>query len=290
VVGSTIFGIVMKGAAWSDVLHLSVIAQLAATSLFFVAAARKYRRDDVPAVSPVLGLIIVGFFVAITLIGIRNWPALQPMISGITGAINSLQALASMILGITIAFLPVGAAAWLQEEYRRRRLLNDSALGRKPLNSVALALLSAVLLAMIPAIALSESSISRNGCTLACLAATMVPIAYLLRLTYRVRAGAGLLIALWIVVAWIGPWIVSFGVLVAHGIDDALKVPAAWERGETIASFSPIGALISIWTGTEQRYVPGLVFQVVIALLMALLYHTRRSDPHEVFVPVAGGK
>jgi len=289
-VGSNIFGIVMRGAAWSDVLHLSVIAQLVATTLFFLAAARKYRRYDVPAASPRLGLIIVAYYVAVTLIGIHYWPSLQPVISTITGPLGPLQALASLMLGILVAFLPVGAAAWREEEYRRRRLLDDPALGRRPSNSVELALKLAFLLALIPAIALAEPSLTRNGFTLACLAATLVPLAYLFRLTYRVRATAGLFVGLWIAAVWILPWIVSFGVLVAYGIDDTLELPVAWQRAEAIASFSPIGALISIWTSGDQRHLPGLIFQIIVALLMAVLYHTRRSGKGELYVPVAGSK
>jgi len=115
-------------------------------------------------------------------------------------------------------------------------------------------------------------------------------MAYLLRLVYRTRAAAGMLTALWIGLAWIGPWLIASAVLVASGIEEAARVPEAWEKGEFIAGFSPIGTLISIWTSEDSPYLAGLVFQIVLSGAMAVLYHTRRADQRKLRVPVPAGQ
>lgn len=291
-VGSTIFGIVMKGAAWSRVLHLSIIGQLVVTAIFFIAGTRKYRRDDVLALGPLLGMAMLIIFVFVSVVGIRNWPALQPTISNFTGEMHHLQVIASMTTGLLLALLPVSAAAWLQEDYRRRRILNDPALGRRPVSTTALAVASGVLVALIAGFAPPSEAdwMRRLAYTTVCLVAALVPLSYLLRLTYRVRAGAGFLVSLWIALTWVGPWLVSFGVLMAYGIDEAQRIPLAWERSEYVASFSPIGSLISIWTSSSTPYLVGVIFQVAVAALPALFYHTRRPPAGELYVPVVGGK
>lgn len=290
-VGSTVFGIVMRGAAWSDVLHLSIMAQLTVTALCYVAAARRYRRDDVLAFSPPLGMLALAVFATISLLGIRNWASLQPMISQVAGDLKDLQALGSMSAGMLLAFVPISAAAWLQEDYRRRKAFADPALGRKPSNCVLLAIVSAGLIVLIPALTLDAERFNlRLLSTFACLAVALIPVAYWFRLIYRTRASAGMLLALWIVLTWVGPWVVSFGVLVAHGLDKAVELPDAWGRSELVASFSPVGALISIWNGNEMRYLPGLAGQAILAAAIALFYHTRPRGAANSHVPVPGGK
>ncbi len=291
-VGSTIFGIVMKGAAWSPDLHLSIMCQFIVTGLFFVAAARKYRRDDVLAVGPLLGMVIVALFVGITLVGIRNWSSLQPMIATIIGDLRPLQVIGSMTAGVMVSMLPIAAGAWLAEEHRRRRILKDPALGRRPVNCVFLAVAAGLLLVLIAGLGMPAGEVSprRVLSTAVCLVATLVPIAYLLRLIYRTRATVGFLLSLWIALAWVGPWVISFAVLAAYGIDEATRVPVAWSKSEYVAAFSPIGSLISIWTNTEMPWLTGLIFQAATAGGMALLYHTRRATEADLHVPVVAAK
>lgn len=290
IVGSTIFGIVMKGASWSPMLHMSITAQIVIASFFFIAATRKYQRDDVVAIPPLLGTLILAVYAGISVLGIRHWSALQPAMWNLAGDVTTPQVIGSIVAGFMLSFIPLISAAWLQEDYRRRRLLSDPALGRRPANSILLAFVAALMLTSIPAMVLPRPELTafRLTATLVCAAATLIPVAYLLRLIYRTRAGISYLLALWIGLAWITPWVIAFGVLVASGIDDTMRIPLGWARSEFVASFSPIGSLISIWTNSKAApYLVGLFFQIALAALMAIFYHRLRSSATDLRVPVA---
>jgi hypothetical protein len=286
-VGPTIYGLVMKGSPWSPVLHTSTSAQVAVTILFFIAGARKFRRDDVLAVGPILGLVLVAMFSVISIAAILNWRSLQPMLFGMTGRMPELQLISSTIMGLLLAFLPVSAAAWLQESYHRRKRLGDSALGRRPLNFVVVAIVAAALIAMMGRFCspMGRRPYHPEFITFLCLAAALLPIGCVMRWRYRTRSTAATFVCLWIVVAWVGPWLVSAAIVVARGYGEAVRLADAWEQSEFITGFSPIGTIIAVWASPDIQLVCGLVFQVVLAAVVFALAR-RRRDTGEIIVPV----
>ncbi len=287
-VGPTVYNLVMSGSSWSPVLHTSTLAQAAATILVFIAATRKFRRDDVLAAGPVLGMAMVVLYVAISITAILNWPSLQPMVFGVTGVLRGLQLISSTILGLLLSFVPVSAAAWLTEDYLRRQRLADVALGRRPPSMEAVAVLAVALVTLIAA-ACDEASLVRwpvIGATFACLLSALLPVGWVMRWRYHSRPGAAAAVCLWMVLTWVGPWLVSASMMFVNGVETSARMTAAWERSASVTEFSPIGTLIALWSTSGSACTPGLITQVVLAMAVGLLFHLRRRKTDEIIVPV----
>ena len=87
---------------------------------------------------------------------------------------------------------------------------------------------------------------------------------YALRLLYRRTGSPQLaLLALWLFLSWFVPMAIdTAGWYLAEDRQDVLR---------TASGFSPLGALIEVWTGSPGITTPGLSFQVCLAAAVANL-------------------
>jgi hypothetical protein len=203
------------------------------------------------------------------------------------GDMMFIQVLSSMIVAALLGLIPISAAAWLNEQYRRRRAIADPALGRRPPETIVVVLAAAAMVAVLPVFSMTSPSYRNVVLTFVSFAAGLAPIGALMQLRYRSKSTAGILAVLWIALTWVGPWLVAFGMTALSGALTANDVSAAWDRASMVACFSPIATAIALWSEASMPYMPGLIGQVILAMAIAVLFYTRPA-PREVFFPVSG--
>jgi hypothetical protein len=130
---NTIFGILERGMVWGWEYYLSFCMQFMMAGLFFIAAARRFRRDDVPAFGTLLGLGLVLAWIILSVAGIEAWPKIRSMPFGLAVSMQGAQVICSTAAAILIALVPISNAAWDEVNWRRRRQLSDPALGPRPI-------------------------------------------------------------------------------------------------------------------------------------------------------------
>jgi hypothetical protein len=282
---SSVFSLGVTGADAAVLYVPPTLFQLWIGGVCFAAACRRYRREDRPALGSDLGVALVGGGVAVSLYAMFQWQEYRPATLATGAAYHPAMMVGSTALAMLAGLVPLAGAAFSAADWESRRELGDPALGRRPAPPVLVAALCAVLalaLVFAPLRLGDEWPLPSRGeavlDTAVVLASFFVAMASVLRVLYRRRA-VPLFYALapWLLVTWLLP--IGIDTLRWYLLprrdrfDDAVL--------GTPSSFSPLGALIQIWTGRPESITPGLAFQALLAVALAALYHfTRpRSSP-----------
>jgi hypothetical protein len=267
-IGHTIFNMRANSAEITWPLLASIAAQGYIGTICFLGAARKYRRSDVPALSPLLGLLLLAGWMVISVLGIRQWEDFASDIWRNVHLSRELQFLCSLLAALLLAMAPVASAAWGHDQWRRHRSTDDPAL-RGHTFPPLLAVLLATGLVVVVACAAPEPGMSwTQACirTGVAVGAFLTQVSFLLRMIYRVRGRPLVSVGLWAAITCLGPFIIDS---VRYGMSSD---PDSQWMG-TISMCSPLGALIGVWDKQPIGTTFGLVAQVGLAVVAAGLFY-----------------
>ncbi len=263
-VGGTMFGLPGSGGQWNSVYPVSMVAQAATAVLFYVAAARKYRRDNAIAFGPWIGLGLIAGWVVLSVLGVAHWPSLSPAFWGSTSIGAVEQSVASTLMAMILSLIPLSGTALLQEQYHRKKRLNDPSLGRKPVSVSLAALACAAVCLCLPLATMSVGPVTvARAVTVGVLVTSQLLVwAHLLRFLYRRATKPAPYMVVWICLTWLGP---LFGELLRYALSGLQEWPG------TIMVFSPIGTLLAILNNASLNTTAALVLQVALAVVMTVL-------------------
>ncbi len=253
---------------------LAVAAQLAVAAIFCVGAMRRYRRPDRPALGVAPALLLLGVWVAISYFGAEYWHGLPYVDRWHELAPLRVYFITTMLVGLLLALVPLANAAKATIEWRMHKDLDDPALGRRPMPPLLVVLLCAGVLMFLTFPAYIQYS-SLGGRldekeavirTAAVLVFFLGAVSYLLRVLYRLRLKSAFFSGLFIVLIWVGPFLVDY---VRHSL---LPENSKEESLTQICTISPVGALIHIWNG-EIPTTLGIAAQGVLAATFAAVYY-----------------
>lgn len=294
----SVFGIVAGGKI--TLAHqISMSCQMLVAVLCFAGAARKYQRDDVLTFGPLLGLVVLAAYVAISVVGVSLWPEFEPKTWRVERVPPEVQMLTATIGGLLAGLLPVSAASWEYARWERAQRLRDPAPRRRPGPTLLVVATAALIAALLPRLVVllqigvveararrgigpalwsvvhSTQAEGNSWRTLAIVFAFLLSVSYLMRICYRTEAKTRWIVGLFIGFTWLGPAFVDF---IMNG---AMQGFTSEEIFSAVSSCSPPIALIYIWGDIGITADPGIVFQALTALGLAALYHlpARRKKP-----------
>ncbi len=287
--GESIMGILMQGSLIPGQLEafgVGFLAQAALGVICFLAAQRKYLREDQLSIGPLLGLLLVLWWIILSIWGLQNWEVIQPRwLIGRHESRDTAQDIVSACAAMLLTAIPMAGAAWECREYRRRRLADDADLPPRPVPIALLAFVLTAVLMLLPLQTLpdyvrSTELFLRTAVVFVCF---LISCGYCFRLAYRRNAYPVFLTVMWIGAMWAGPWMV-----------DSLRTVWFEERGmSSIVTCSPIGALGALWSRPTLDTTPGLIFQICVMLFLVAVQHllrgprtTARPAPPSVLEPM----
>lgn len=266
--GPSIFGIVTRGTTWGVEYMVSICAQVILGGLCYLAAARKYRRPDMPAFGVGLGLMIVLTWILLSVVGILAWAVIQPTFLGRLPSMHPYQITVSTLAAVVVAIVPLASAIQEQRQWRKRKRLSDPALGRRPITPVLVVLFLAGLILLLPMFTMRPQDAIHDNLMLIGLAVltSLLSIRYLVGILQRVTTKIGIMVTIWLAIIWLGPLLLDLARFGMEGDFDG-------EVATTISGGSPIGVLVNATGEWSFNLIPGLVAQVLIAAGMAVLFH-----------------
>ncbi len=277
VLGGSIFGIVAGGSSVSSIHLLSFCLQLAVAGLCFLAAARRYCRNDVPAFGRLLGMALVIAWVLASICGMSSGLGSTALSRMWAAETKGYRMVASILAGTIVAFVPLAAAVLAEDRWRRRRALDDPALEPHPIAPVLIALVASAILLLLPLAMASlkpdESSFKDSAMIRVAIFVTvtgLLQVRYLLGVLYRFRLVPTYWLGLWVVLNWGGPPLLDL-------------MWAASEQGHEIRetlllwTWSPVGLLLASLDANHTNWVSGPLVQTLATAALAAAYHgTRR--------------
>jgi hypothetical protein len=285
--GLLAFGFMAGMPSWSAACQLSVPAQVVVGAFCFIGAARKFRREDVLAFSPLLGIGIVTIWTTLSYLGLRLADKILPGGMGRAFGPGDIvpayaQVIASVLVGILICIVPVMGSAWLATQYHRRRLLNDIALGHRPIPPELTVLATTVILCLLPVYLVRlAANLDEPGWrtvmglklayTDATVALNLLAISYLMRILYRVSNKSAIMVGVLIFGTWIGPLFLDFLRYGMSGMKPDDNV-FTW-----ISGCGPVGCLILLWGHFDASAIPGLAVQAVLAGIFGLMFYSTQQ-------------
>ncbi|HEV8605388.1 MAG TPA: hypothetical protein VGQ99_08485 [Tepidisphaeraceae bacterium] len=269
-IGNSIFAMRLRTAQLSWEYMASAIGQLVIGSICFVAAARKYRRADVPALGAELGLVLLAAWIGLSMLGIYYWDSFSPNWLGDEAGNTRLRLIATILATMLIAIIPTAGAARAEVKWKHHRQVNDVILPRRPISPLIVAALAAALPVLItnvlpyPLYGIPHGKLR----TAIVIVSFIFTISYMLRMIPLGKRRVWVIPAAFILLTWTGPVLAD---LIYHGL---------WEdsRGVTgiISTLSPAGALFEIWN-VDPSVNPdiGLAVQASLAVGMAIFFYAR---------------
>ncbi|MFH1417461.1 MAG: hypothetical protein ABII12_04145 [Planctomycetota bacterium] len=251
-------------------VFIAMVAQLAFALTFFIAASRKYARDDVQAFDPVLAQALLALCAVIAGVGLAFSPA------SFWGSMSTIwqdkaaQTLASLTALALIAFVPVASAAKAAARWAKRKAKEPDYPGRKPRSFLlapvaATLIIFSIMFAVVPVHlgnawpGLDQRDVLHGfaWASVSCLLA-LVTLSGLLRFTYAITEKALWIVVGYVVLAWFVPALMDLAI--AFGLDRPGEEPASM-----LFACSPVGAWIVAFKAVEAPLISGLVVQSALA-------------------------
>ncbi len=263
-VGASLVDVRARSTEMSGAMAMSLVAQAILTAIFFIGAARKYRRPSQLALSPRLAFALLFVWVGAGWAGMELHDELvgHPLreyekIQGMIGTLLSAMAL---------ALVPLTNAA-RQYVSGMKRKVDDPQYRERTIGLVQAAGLATVIL-LIPITNLPERATHENVViTAAVIFAFCIGLVFLSAWAYKSAESVKMLVALWLIAIMAVPLIAAFIVMVGE--------KEAWG----LAAFGPLGAILGIWgANTKSAVMPGVVTQCFYALVPVGLYWKRTSS------------
>jgi hypothetical protein len=264
VLGSTVFDLSVAGADAVEKYAPSTLFQAWIAAVCFAGACRKYRREDRPALGWDLGLLMLAGWVATSFAGIMYWDHFQPSVVRGRRTDPAYQVIGSMVAAMLLALVPLAGAAWSSRQSAPRH--------SPPVALVALfAAGITLLLALSAPRPMREDQVDAVARTGLILAAFYLATAYVLRVLIRVTDKLLYPLLVWLIVAWLVPLAVDYGLWWTRGEYDQSMIGAA-------SCFGALGAVIQIWTGGALPVTtPGIAWQVFLAAAAAAAFYASES-------------
>lgn len=255
----------------------AILAQLAFGAILFRGAMRRYRRDDVPALSTLLSFLLLGAWVLTSAVGVLQWDEFAP--AGPRGPRQvdvGTQSMTAVISAALMAIIAVSASAKASTEWLRDTLAMGRA-GRRPIPPPLLVLLATVVIVPL-AVALrpqdhpelnfvtSAATISFAVRVAVVIAAYLLSVSYILRIVYRVSNKPVLILLLWTALTWLVPLGVD-AIRKAYAPPGAADLPALYGR------MSMLGELVELWRDPHELALLGIAVQLGIAAIPAALFY-----------------
>ena len=227
----------------------------------------------------------MALWVALSILGISYWSNISfTILPRWSASAELLQLIASTLVAVLVAIVPVSSTAWLHSEWERRRRLDDPDLPRRPIGILVIVVVASLLTSLLPAAIHVFFTSPVKGVIIALPAAlaSLIGIAYLMGACYRRGKGALILTLLWIATIWLLPLLID---LTRYQMlrSDYQNHRRAMQPEPAVTTFisgiSPIGTLLFGYAegGGYRDWafnpVPGLVIQFAFAAAMMGLYH-----------------
>jgi hypothetical protein len=279
-IGSTIFDL-KTGLTIDWAFVFAVAAQVFIGLLYVLAAARRYWRDDEIGFTPIMGLLLLGAWVAVSAVEmlyplefrqrgpsmlIMHWP----------GAF-----VVSVLSCMLLAVLPIASAT------KASVIRSPAHVGRWMPPWLALALSFPIVLAIMRgAPPVPRASWSALLTTAVIVAAFLVSARCLLEIIYRLKLWPRRAMFIWLLLIWCVPMMLELirqSFLVEETTD-----PNGPPMG-ILGMCSPIGSLVKIWGDFPQDVRGGVAFQVGVALVVVLAWALIRRRRSPALQPLPGG-
>jgi hypothetical protein len=256
---------------------ISILLQAALVILFFIAAVRRYARDDLTSFGILAALGLVGVWVAMSMLGVEHYSTL------VTRSYDRMslgsQCVSTLAILMLLAVLPVANAARMAARWRtslaprRDRLLPLVAIG-------ACLCLTLILTLWVNRLAQLPSTVLVQ--TLVVVGAWLLAMRFLLGWVYKAVDGGFMIGFVWTLLVWFAP-------MVGDVILQSVLHPNDNYVAGSLFAVSPLGALIQIWSNTASAaadITPGLAIQIGLILIPLLLF-ARRGRTSKLMKPVA---
>jgi hypothetical protein len=272
VVGGSIFQLAAISSRAETTYIYTFLAQAAFAAIFFKAAMRRYRRDDVPAISTILGLLLIAAWSGTSALGILHQhdfnPAWWARRRSLPAENTSIQIISTLLLGMLAGIPAMIASARAMGDWTRTLVITHRRPGNRPIPpeivAVAAVLILLPLLALAPPTEMSKHSAAIHlGITMT---TYFLGLSYLLRIYGRAGRSPLILLAIWFVLTWIIPFAI-----------DALLQGVGWSEKPLFALISPWGTLINIWSTTPTDSMLGLIVQCTLCGVLGALFYS--SEP-----------
>lgn len=263
-VGESLFELRREIWDFSPTLLIASVAHLAMGWVFFLGACRKYRRDNQPALSVLLGLALLAAWELTSITGFAYMEQFRPRFGMGGRPEEEVKIIATLTLSLLLAMLPVSTA--VQESFTARP-------GRKTVPAAGTALLAALLSAGL--VLFRPEPSGHYPFPEAALGTVSLMCVYLL--FYRYLNGIGWqffprrrrIVVITIVLL----------TLTVPLVADAVR--NAWDDSYTdelsvIGTISPIGALVGLWGDVRVNVLPAIVTYAVLAGVLGMQFHARR--------------
>ncbi len=266
VTGNTLFAMLTPVAPPPPAYLIPLAAQAFLAAVCFLAATRKYTREDIPAFSPALGLLVLFIWAYVSLVGITDWDTYRPRALDAEELGDSVAVVTAVLVAMFLAIVPVASAAWSHVLWHRHQRLRDPAPMKRPAPGLPLVIAASALVVLIPAVVSREDGVSTLG--LVCIGfscvAFLVGVDYLLRLCYTIETSPTWLVLLRIFLTWSVPLILD---LVRVSLTNLSHLDHPFSA---ITGASPLGTLILAWQQSDWHIhmVPGVVVQFLLAAAM----------------------
>jgi len=247
-------------AVLEDTTLLPLLLQAALLATCLAATARKYRRNDIRAFSPELGLLLVLELTLLGAFGIRDQSTFPRFATMGAGALGD-QMTASILVTTLFAFIPISAAAQAAATASPRNTRRASELRLAGACLVAVVVVAGVhwlLLSDAPALRLRTDARTWKLTTLF-VALALLPGGAIMQLFYRWRERVVWLLGAWLFATWVLPPAVHMTLLAV------MDVPAH-SAYQWIPGLSPAGALLMVWDRSAGELWPGIMTQVTMCL------------------------
>lgn len=299
-VGNTIFQFRANTTEFTPARAVSMLSQAFIAAVCFLGAGRRFRRGDQSALTPLLGLLLLGGWVAISCAGTAWWDDFRPAFIWGRWPNTEVQLVGSLLSALLLALTPVASLAREERDWRQRAP-DDPRPGRRPLPGAALAALATLfILALVWVEAVGygpvgygrdddtawvrglrhasfQSLLDPTLRTAAVVFLFLLACGYLLRILGRLGVRPVALFVIFLVLTWVGPLI---GDVVRYSIADNRRDAVLG----ALSTLGPPGALIQTWVRPSELdqtmatdTTTGIAFQALLAAALALIYYRTRG-------------
>jgi len=266
---------------------VAMLAQLTLALTFFLAAARKFQRDDVPAFNETLAFCLLALATLIGAVGIGMYidgpRHFGPPVLGSRPA----QIVSTVIPLALVAMLPVAHAARRKTDWLRRRRKDAEFAARThkaprgffETSFAATAVVFGILAACSQWVIADRTDIVWRDLGvpaivwgIAAFLLAQVTAGGIFHTTYSAAPKAGWSFVLLIIVTWVMPLLAEFGWVQFSG-----EAPTEGWEFSFLFGCSPVGTWILAFTETKGPIALGMGVQLLVAVCACLL--ARRSKP-----------
>jgi hypothetical protein len=276
IVGNAVYWTRLMGPLPAREYLFSVLAQAAVAAVFIAAAARRYRSDESVGFSSLLGLLLVGLWVVLTILGCSQDLQFSVRRNGFVrpGEATLIERfVASVTVAMVLAAVPIAAAARSSALWFRRGPTPSMPVRPLPAFVVSAAVLLVIgSLLCIPRsdhrAFFEEALAHRVWFTAVTLGLFLTGITCVLQWVYLFSNRAIVVCVVWFILTWLVPPMLAA----------AMEATRPGEYFNLLMSASPVGMIGLLW----QPILPpdltgGLIAQAVLVAIPVTLLLTRMT-------------